>query len=145
MTDAREALVALIRTTVLIFRPEAERLADAILAAGWTPPGERVSTIDVAEAIASELEAHANIATRPGQLESLHALAERVRRLAAEVGPLKAGVMALTGLSSDEVDALGGVREDDDLAPVVPDNADALGYIESRLRGAVRPSGQEGS
>lgn len=81
------------------------------------------------EAIASELEAHANIATRPGQRESLHELAERVRRLAAEVGPLKAGVMALTGLSSDEVDALGGVREDDD--PAIAAVWD------------VRPSGQE--
>lgn len=35
MTDAREALVALIQATVSILRPEAERLADAILAAGY--------------------------------------------------------------------------------------------------------------
>lgn len=49
MTDPREALVALVDATLRPFQVEPKRgpsdavgaIADAILAAGWTPPGER--------------------------------------------------------------------------------------------------------
>ena len=49
----REALVALIEQNGCLPPSDAEDIADAILAAGWTPPGERVkpSVEDVARAI----------------------------------------------------------------------------------------------
>lgn len=56
-----------------------------------------------AEAIASELEAHANIASRPGQRESLHELAERVRRLSALSDPeVLAGIAGVLRDAEDE-------------------------------------------
>lgn len=110
-------------------RAEVERWVEAAAVADVRAEAAERKVADLRAGIEAKIDAaHDDLVVADGEPhaacwnEALFAMTQRLRAPAGsgeQPGPLKSGVMALTSMSSDEIDVLGGVRED---APVVPDS-----------------------